>query len=274
MGTSFTGSRNAIGNTLGRLGITRAGFEIGRLRKKFLEAAPGSVVDYDGYRIRITDGKSFYVQIKDEFIHQIYRFEATTKAPVIIDGGSNIGVSILYFKRLYPAARIIGFEPDPEIFQILQENVSVNSLEGVELINAGLGSEARSARFVADHSAGGRVADDVGAIEVQIVPLSTSITGKVDFLKLNIEGEELPVLQELEDNGTLCLVQQLVLEYHGWPTGDQKLGAILELLDRNDFRYLIHDFDAETGSETKPPFNWHPGKTWFCLVYAENQAKR
>ncbi len=199
MGTSFTGSRNAIGNTLGRFGITRAGFEIGRLRNKFLDAAPGSVVDYDGYRIRITDGKSFYVQIKDEFIHQIYRFEAATKA---------------------------------------------------------------------------RVANDVGAIEVQIVPLSTSITGTVDFLKLNIEGEELPVLQELESNGSLCLVQQLVLEYHGWPTGDQKLGAILELLDRNDFRYLIHDFDAETGSETKPPFNWHPGKTWFCLIYAANQAKR
>ena len=274
MGTSFTGSRNAIGNQLGRLGITRAGFEIGRLRRRFLEAAPGSVVDYNGYRIRITDGKSFYVQIKDEFIHQIYRFETETKAPVIIDGGSNIGVSILYFKRLYPAARIIGFEPDPEIFQILQENISVNGLEGVELINAGLGSEARSARFVADHSAGGRVADEVGAIEVQILPLSISITGTVDFLKLNIEGEELPVLQELERSGTLCLVQQLVLEYHGWPTGDQKLGAILELLCRNGFRYLIHDFDAETGSETKPPFNWHPGKTWFCLVYAANQAKR
>lgn len=273
MGSVRTSNR-AIGNTLGNFGITRAGFEIGRLRRKFQDAAPGSVLDYDGYRIRITDGKSFYIQCKDEFVHQIYRFQSEKKAPVIIDGGSNIGVSILYFKRLYPAARIIAFEPDPEIFKILQENVTVNGLDGVELINAGLGSEAGVARFVADHGAGGRVADDIGDVEVKIVPLSASITDTVDFLKLNIEGEELPVLTELETSGALCYVQQLVLEYHGWANGEQRLGAILELLSRHGFRYLIHDFDSETGSETKPPFNWRPEKTWFCLVYATNQGKR
>jgi len=267
MATGVT-SRNAIGNALGKFGITRSGIEIGRLRKKLAAAAPGAVIDHDGYRIRITDGPSFYIQWKDEFVHQIYRFETDTKAPLIIGGGSNIGVSILYVKRLYPAARIIGFEPDPDIFRILQENVSVNRLDGVELINAGLGSETRVAHFVADHSAGGRVADEAGSIDVRIVPLSESITDTVDFLKLNIEGEELPVLRELESSGKLGLVQQLVLEYHGWPAGEQRLGGILELLGRNGFRYLIHDFDAETGSETKPPFSWHRGKTWFCLVYA------
>ena len=60
----------------------------------------------------------------------------------------------------------------------------------------------------------------------------------------------------------------MVLEYHGWAEGEQHLGEILCLLDREGFRYLVHDFDAETCSASKPPFRLKPGRNWFCLVYA------
>ncbi len=90
----------------------------------------------------------------------------------------------------------------------------------------------------------------------------------MEFLKLNIEGQELPVLREAEASGRLANVRQMVLEYHGWAGGKQVLGEILNLLDRNGFRYLIHDFDAQTNGATKPPFRWTPETQWFCLVYA------
>jgi hypothetical protein len=104
---------------------------------------------------------------------------------------------------------------------------------------------------------------------VKVERLSKWIDQPVDFLKLNIEGEELPVLQELEHSNKLSQVRELVMEYHGWPIGEQRLGPILELLDKNGFRYLVHDFDSETGFATKPPFSWDDGKTWYCLVYAK-----
>ena len=126
-------SKQALGRSLGNLGVTKSNLQIARLRKQFLSASPGSVVNFAGYRIRITDGKSFYIQCKDEFIHQIYHFESARKDPFIIDGGSNIGVSILYFKQLYPAARIIGFEPDPAVFKMLEENLAVNGIENVNV---------------------------------------------------------------------------------------------------------------------------------------------
>ena len=91
-----------------------------------------------GYTVHITDGPNFYMQYKDTFIKRIYDFKAVRTDPLIIDGGSNIGMSILYFKRIYPAARIIGFEPDSVIFRILRENVTHNRLKDVTLINAGL----------------------------------------------------------------------------------------------------------------------------------------
>jgi len=266
-------SKQALGRSLSHVGITKTNLLIARLRKQFWHAAPRSVVSYAGYRIRITDGPSFYTQCKDEFVHQIYRFESTRTDPTIIDGGSNIGISILYFKHLYPNARILGFEPDPDIFGLLQENIAMNNLSNVAVVNAGLGAEDGTASFVADHSAGGRVAAGDNSIEVTIRRLSDSIEGRVDFLKLNIEGEELPVLSELEVSGKLSSVEQVVLEYHGWPDGEQRLGKILELFDRNGFRYLVHDFDNETGDATKPPFSWHSQKIWYCLIYAKNMSE-
>jgi FkbM family methyltransferase len=219
------------------------------------------------FTIRITDGPDFYTQYKDEFIRGIYRFEASQSAPLIIDGGSNMGTSILYFKHVYPQARIIGFEPDPAIFRILEENIVRNGLKDVTLVNAALGAQAGTVNFVPDGSAGGHIGDG-NSIEVRMEHLSDYLDEPVNFLKLNIEGEELPVLQEAAARGKLHNVQEMVVEYHGWARGEQRLGDILNLLDRQGFRYLIHDFDAETCGASKPPFLLTSQTTWFCLIYA------
>ena len=242
---------------------------LARLRRKTWGQKSGAIMCCLNYTVRITDGPNFYMQYKDEFIRRIYHFEAERPDPLIIDGGSNMGMSILYFKHVYPTARIIGFEPDPAIFQILEENVTRNGLDGVTLVNAGLGGETGTISFIPDESAGGRFAKEEGSITVQVKQLSDYLGEPVDFLKLNIEGEELSVLQEAEASGKLQNVRELVLEYHGWANGEQRIGEILNLLDRNGFRYLVHDFDSESCGASKPPFRLTPQTTWFCLVYAK-----
>lgn len=237
--------------------------------RMFAQPAPPSMIEQvQDYRVRIVNGPSFYMQYKDEFVRRIYDFKSNQQRPLIIDGGSNIGMSILYFKRIYPQARIVGFEPDPAIFGVLSENVVSNGLEDVRLINAGLGATTGTAKFVEDNSDGGRLDEGQSGITVRVERLSDYLSEPVDFLKLNIEGEELPVLLEAEASGKLGNIREMVLEYHGWPGGEQRLGAILQLLDRQGFRYLIHDFDAETCSTTKPPFRLDSQTKWFCLVYA------
>src|SRR5438105_7571106 len=54
----------------------------------------------------------------------------------ILDIGSNIGASIIYFHRQFPEAHIFGFEPHPDTFRILRENVA--HLRGVMIFNYGL----------------------------------------------------------------------------------------------------------------------------------------
>lgn len=128
-----------------------------------------------------------------------------------------------------------------------------------------------------DGSAGGRVVSggDPGTIKVPVVCLSKYLTELVDLVKLNIEGQELDVLREVEASGRFGNIGQLVFEYHGWAAGDgggtggQCLGEILNLLERQGYRYLIHDFDAETCPTTKPPFKHRPKANWFCVVHAQ-----
>lgn len=230
----------------------------------------GTIESFLDYQVRITDGPNFYIQYKDEFVRRIYHFDAARPDPRIIDGGGNIGMSVLSFKRLYPHARITCFEPDPAIFALLQENLARNGLEDVRLINAGLSGTAGEVAFAPDGSAGGQIAPGIGGAgpRVRMERLSDYLDEPVDFLKLNIEGEELPVLREAAASGKLGRVRELVLEYHGWANGEQRLGDILNLLDRAGFRYLVHDFDAETCAATKPPFRLTPSTTWFCLVHA------
>src|SRR5215213_6540131 len=268
MVNSVQRAKQTVGRALGELGLTRKTAQISQLRRRFLTAAPGSIVKYLDYEIRITDGRSFFIQIKDEFVHGIYHFETDNPQPVIVDGGSNIGVSILYFKQLYPNARIIGFEPDPAIFRMLTENISRNDVKDVSVFELGLGAQSGVTTFLSDNSASGQFGEGANSIEVRVEPLSKYIDGPVDFLKLNIE------VQELESSGKLGEVRELVFEYHGWAGQEQRLGELLNILDRNGFRYFVHDFDDETGYATKPPFRWTPETVWFCLVYATKRHQK
>lgn len=48
---------------------------------------------------------------------------------IIVDIGSNIGLSVLFFKTKYPNAKIFAYEPNPTVFDYLLDNVSINNLK-------------------------------------------------------------------------------------------------------------------------------------------------
>jgi hypothetical protein len=67
----------------------------------------------------------------------------------------------------------------------------------------------------------------------------------VDLLKVDVEGMEVLVLEELERSGKFDLVARVVVEYglHTTPAPDA-LSSLLALFERNSFRYAI---DARSG---------------------------
>jgi len=233
--------------------------------------SPGSWVKFHEYSMKILDGESLYGMLRNEYFNKIYFFECDKIDPYIIDGGSNLGLSIFYFKELYPHARIVGFEPDKEVFSVLEENIKRNSLGGVKIHNCGLGKKTGKFNFKANGTDGGRFFDSstelVGALEM--VQLSSFISEEIDFLKLNVEGEEFSVLFDLDRAKKLRFFRAMAIEYHGGPNFNQTLGEILEILKNNGFQYLINGFDIEITPFSTPPISWSNPQDWFLLIYAK-----
>ena len=217
--------------------------------------------------MRITDGPNYYMQYKDILVHRIYHFESSRPDPIILDAGGNMGMSLLYFKHIYPEARVISFEPDPAIFAILQDNVNRNEFNGVQLVNAALSTQTGTANFSPDQSAGGHLSSGEGTFKVKTVPLSDYLNEPVDLLKMNIEGVEWEVMSSIENK--IRQVREMVIEYHHLPGLRRTLHLILELLHRHGFEYMINDFDSETNSGVKTPFHIDQNSSYFLLVYAK-----
>lgn len=226
-----------------------------------------------GYSIQYTDQSSLYFEFKDIFKNQIYHFNSQKPNPIIIDAGSYIGISIIYFKYVYPDARIIGFEPDKKIFKILQDNIIRNNLSNIELINSALSSNDEELVFYPDGTDGGSLffKNNKEPTKIRAVKLSKYITEPVDFLKMNIEGAELDVLTEISEK--LHYINEMVIEYHSFNNFNQNLHKILNLLNHNNFMYLINDFDSQTNSAVQTPFNLERNTRYFLLIYAKKMDK-
>jgi FkbM family methyltransferase len=119
------------------------------------------------------------------FENEIYRFNSSNKTPLILDCGTNIGLSVIYFKRLHPDSRIIAFEPDPNIFNVLQGNVE--SFKDVELINKAVWTSETTLEFMAEGSAGGRlvsIEQNAKKYQVSTVRLRDYLKEPIDMLKI------------------------------------------------------------------------------------------
>jgi len=82
--------------------------------------------------IEYVDSASLLSAYREIFKKGIYDFKCD-RNPRIIDCGANIGLAIIYWKRKFPDAEIIGFEPDPEIFRVLKKNIRKQDYSGVSL---------------------------------------------------------------------------------------------------------------------------------------------
>jgi FkbM family methyltransferase len=231
----------------------------------------------DGYTVTLNDGPNLYMLYKDVFVNRIYHFESQRPNPRILDCGSNIGMSILYFKRVYPAARIIGFEPDPAILPYLTENIERNKVSDVQIVQAAVSGKEGTLTFYSDAKYGSALADHMpnppagwARYDVKTLPLKEYLSEPVDFLKMNIEGAEWDALAACD--GLLRNVRELIIEYHHLPGLPRTLHKILDLLDRQGFEYLINDFDSQTNGGVQPPFHLDSSTSYFLLVYARAKS--
>jgi FkbM family methyltransferase len=187
------------------------------------------------------DGPSCYAAFGEIFRKRFYEFASGAAAPRIIDGGANIGLSVIFFKRLFPRARVTAFEPDPDVFAALAKNMQSFGLADVELVNKALWVREEKLDFHQDGADGGRlnVAQEHGrSLRVQTLRLRSFLSEPIDMLKLDIEGAEVDVLLDCADR--LSNVRHCYVEYHSFTDRPQRLNELLGALRGAGFRVQLH----------------------------------
>ncbi|NER38119.1 MAG: FkbM family methyltransferase [Oscillatoria sp. SIO1A7] len=206
------------------------------------------------YRKLYAPYKADFEKIKSELIvDNAYQFQSIKERPLIIDCGSHVGLSIIYFKSRFPKAKIIGFEPDPDNLYFLKENLKNNGFEDVVIVPKALASVEKTVDFWRDNMGistwGNSIAIPKEPEEAEVVPVETTLLSsylqdEVDFLKMDIEGSEEQVLQEAANK--LPLVRQIELEFHGTTKNNDinNLDRIVTLLEDKGFEVEVEVKDV------------------------------
>lgn len=198
-----------------------------------------TVTSIFGKPIEVPDSASFISTFHQIFEAQIYRFQPNTDRPFILDCGANIGLSVIYFKQLYPQSIIVAFEPDREIFETLCRNVASFGYDDVRFVNKAVWNSETEFDFTRDGSDAGRLSlpNDQPTNVVKTVRLKDYLNHKIDLLKLDIEGAETQVLQDCAD--VLNNVEALFVEYHSFVEEPQSLHTVTNILAQAGFRLHI-----------------------------------
>lgn len=239
-------SFHALGKRRAAAGRTYRAHAVHELLRRPDSTGPGWA-DVAGFRMRYLEAEWMRFLYREVFAEREYWFSTDEARPVILDCGSNIGMAILFFKALYPEAEITAFEPAPWACSAIEETVRANGLQNVTLHNAALADSEGTLELFHDPDHPGSAAMSVyrermpgESVRVPAVRLSRYVTKPVDFLKLDVEGSELPVLRDLASSGAIGQIRQMVIEFHHHlsPTVDN-MSECLSLLEQHGFGYQL-----------------------------------
>lgn len=217
----------------------------------------------------ISQGHKIYIDKKDAIISEVLLSEKIwepyetvvftdniKKGDVVLDIGAHIGYYTLLAAHLVGnKGKVYAFEPDPENFELLKKNVTINGYSNVILVNMALSDKTGdSLLFLNDENRGDHRIYDSGdnrqSVQITTVRLDDYFKDKkvsIDFIKMDIQGSEAKAMKGatklLKRNKTLKLITEFM------PKAIAQSGTspreYLKLLQKNGFKFYRLDEEKE-----------------------------
>jgi FkbM family methyltransferase len=237
-----------------------------RSLKRFKESS----VDFLGKNIKFSDNEAFIGMVNEIFIKKNYMFNTNNDIPLIIDCGANIGLSAIFFKQIYPKSKIICFEPDPMIYELLKYNLNQFNFTDIQIINSAVWIKDEKLIFETDKSWGGKIISENNdkTISIDAIDLNKYLHNKVDFLKIDIEGAEYDVILNCSEL-IIKNVINIFFEWHSFTNKPQKLGEILNLFEKNKFRYHLKEASPKGAPFIEKRLDQSMDTQIDCFIYKE-----
>ena len=175
--------------------------------------------NYRGLPVYLRKGSTDLKLFRSIFREKEYLIDLEWPPRTIVDCGANSGLSVLYYRSLFPEARIVAIEPEPGNFELLKRNTE--ALDNIDLVQAGVWNrsthlevvpgetghwsfQTREVTTPTDHS--------VPAVSLADLRRTHSID-QIDLLKIDIEGAERTIFDSSAHHW-LPHVATLVIEQH------------------------------------------------------------
>ena len=177
-----------------------------------------------------------------------YYFHIPADEIVVIDMGMNIGAASLYFANMRNVVSVYGFEPFPDTYQqavdnfalntnfiknkIHPFNIAVTDKEEIKLVAVSAEQTGWRNIFCNDN--------DKTRVEIQCIPAVSIVSGVIEknlgrkiVMKIDVEGAEFIIFDNLAKTNLLESVDVILMEYHESPI------VITDVLEQYGFKYAV-----------------------------------
>jgi FkbM family methyltransferase len=212
--------------------------------------------------------------------------EVIRPGDTVLDIGANLGYYTLLAADLVGAAgQVVAIEPNPEVFRRLSASIAVNGFtQRTSARNVALAGpdetgkraffvptgEPKNGRFVGAQESAEYLADHGTVTEVELGRIDPAAFDRVDFIKIDVEGAELAVLEHLrpvlEKFRPKVVCEVNFQRGYGWDDVVAAFGT--DQLSYLDFHSTVKPLTREM-AETQ-----QPGEDWLvCVDFARVERR-
>jgi FkbM family methyltransferase len=237
-----------------------------------------SYIVYGGHKFFLDKHDSIHYSYSDETENysedvSLIIEKACQKNSIVIDVGANIGwYTLQYARYVGSTGKIFAFEPVKENFQLLKKNISKNGYENIIPINKAVSNEVSTVKMeLSDRIGDHRIVNDVDStdktiIEVDCTTLDNSFphNTKIDFLKIDAEGQDLNVLlgakRLIDENPQIVIF----VEFNPFLLRQNNIEPIklLEFLESHNFQIYDEEKNPSQQSLVSELIKYDDGKSY------------